>query len=62
MTLEKKLEKLVLGLEEDAESANYSDLWPIYRFVAESVVKHASSDVAILVLKDFKKKNGFVNG
>lgn len=51
MTLPTKLQKLVQGLQDDAENENYHHLIEAYERIAEELVKYVSEPVAIKIMK-----------
>jgi len=51
-TSQQKLDDIIIEYEMDAEGENYHSMIPIYRQIADAVVKHADVETAIKVMKE----------
>ena len=56
-----QVEEIIQRLQEQAEDANYHDLYHIYQDVAEIVTKHAGDEIARKVMFDIEEHGGWLD-
>lgn len=58
--MNKKIQKIVNRLEEEAEGGNYHSMIQMYERMAHICIKYAGEEIALKIMQQIKCEGGFI--